>query len=155
MEVSNRLVKIMFIYEFMYETKNKTKIVDKTVKNLKKYLRNILLHQETLYRVSQKKKREVHSKAWNTVFENMNTSKFIAIGFFIQDLYDSDDFSKVVGKNTMDKVLSSYFFSEQFDDQIMMEKNSTLFAKEILSLLDGKKELTPFQIKMQEMKIES
>ena len=154
-KADNRLVKIMLIYEFLYITDNKTKIVDKTVKNLKKYLRHTLFHQTDLYRASEAKKKEVHSKTWNTVFGNMETSKIISIGIFIQDLYESENMTNIIGSKTMDKVLSSYFFSDKHDDEAVMEKNSTLLAKEILRLLDGEKELTQFQKRMQEMKIAS
>jgi len=152
MKADSRLVKIMLIYEFLYITDNKTKIVDKTVKQLKKYLRNILMYQEISYRASEAKKKEVHSKAWDTVFGSMETSKIISIGCFLQELYDSDNFSNVIGKKNMDKVLTSYFFSDKFDDELTMERNSIALATEVLKLLDGEKELTPFQIKMQEMR---
>ena len=150
-----KLAKVMLLYEFLYITTNKTKIVDRTVKNLKRYLRNILMHQKALYRASEAKKEEVHSKAWNTIFGSMETSKVISLGIFIQDIYESEDMSLIVGKKTMDKVLSSYFFSDKHDDEVTMEKNSNLLAKEVLKLLDGEKELTPFQKRMQEMKIGS
>ena len=82
----------------------------------------------------------------------METSRVISIGIFIQSIYESDNFKDVVGGKKMDKVLSSFFFSNTVNDEATMEKNSNLLAKEVLKLLDGEKELTTFQKRMQEIK---
>ena len=151
-KADNRLVKIMLIYEFLYITDNKTKIAQGAVKTLRKYLSNVLTYQETLYRASESKKKDIYSKSWDTVFGAMETSRVISIGIFIQSIYESDNFKDVIGDKKMDKVLSSFFFSNTVNDEAIMEKNSNLLAKEVLKLLDGEKELTPFQKRMKEIK---
>ena len=154
-EKVKNLSKMMVVYQMLYMTTDSTRAIRSALATLKLNFRQILTHQEKLYREAEKHQIELYDKAWNLCFVK-GTGQVIEIGTIAGLVYASIDekaASKMIGKKKMDRVLVSYFLaSEDPSDAYEVESRSTMFADKIIEMYDGKKAISPLKAKIYAMK---
>jgi len=131
------LAKILLIYNYLYMTKNRNSIVNKTLKALKRSLNVIRNSESDMFEKVRKEQICVYEQAWNNTFGD--NGKTLSLGTFIQIIYESCDkkiTNKWIGQKLMEKTIDSYFFAKTIEGkEYEIENTARNLAEEVLKLL--------------------
>ena len=141
------LAKLILIYNYLYITKQPTKIVQKHIIKFKKSFTTILKNRPDFYKKADTLHSQVYRDAWRNTTGPDDETRLVSLGHFIQVIWESiNEPQKLITERQIDKILSSYYFSRSDNlNELQMEQEANKLGNEVVKLLDGEKGISKFQ----------